>query len=311
MDQIDKIIGIITQALILKIAEYQAEHKTGTEKLLEIGLFWEDLGGVGPNKFKVFYRCLCKMQDKGLIKGFKAIQPDGGFFDFNGTRFYYPSDEQEDRKGNLYFSRRGKRFLVKDGIYTEWSDLGGDAIEDLDLPGIFLVLVDKNLEAIYDRSLQPIKKEVKPVKLPKGKSWDDLTLKFRNDYDIEIWIDGEFFKGTDNRKMGMYKSNVKDEKNTNEQWKFLQTLSTAGGEYDLKSITTVQEKERITQQKKQLARALRSYFGLQSDPFFDFKEKDMYKTRFALEPVPELRNDGEIFGIRESQTHYLDPFMDE
>lgn len=313
MDQIDKVIGIIAQALILKIAEYRAEHKTGTEKLLEIGLSWEDLGGIGSHKFNIFYGCLCKMKDEGLINDFKAIDPDKGYFDFGGKKFHFLSDIQENKKGEPYFSYQGKPFFLKDGKYIEWNEVGQDEIEDLDLPGIFLVRVDKNFEAIYDRSFQPIKKEVKPVKLPKGKSWDNITLKFRNDYDIEIWIDGEFFKSTNNREMGMYKGNVKKEKDDrDEQWKFLQLLSTGGGAFDLNGIGNIKEKERMKQQKKKLKEALGSFFELRSDPFFDFEDKNMYKTRFALEPVSELRRDGEIHGTREKvQTSYLSYFLDK
>ena len=151
------------------------------------------------------------------------------------------------------------------------------------------------------------KKPSEPVcKLPEKINWEDVEIKFENEFDIEIYVKGKFFKKAKYEDLGMYKSGTK-ENEPDTQWHFLFLLS-AIQELD-KSKATVYEvalslgkklnkqitKENCEQIKSKLAKALQTAFSLQDDPFFPYKNYGFYQPKFKLRPIPELRGSGEPF----------------
>lgn len=143
-------------------------------------------------------------------------------------------------------------------------------------------------------------------KLPNSTNWEDVEIKFEDEFGIEIFVKGKFFKRAGYEDLGMYKSGTK-EKEPDMQWHFLLLLS-AIQELD-KNKATVDDvayslgrklnktitKLNCEQIKSKLAKALQTAFGLESDPFLPYRAYGFYQPKFKLKPVPELRGSGEPF----------------
>lgn len=139
------------------------------------------------------------------------------------------------------------------------------------------------------------KKYIKPLTLPPETIWEDITIKFKNKYEIEIYVKDKFLEIASNENMGCYKSNLnKEEDNSDKQWEFLQKLSVSNGNFDLNSLTNIKEKDSYKKYKEKLSDNLVVFFNIKEDPFYDYKEKDSYQTKFKIEPNPGLRHNGEI-----------------
>jgi len=142
-------------------------------------------------------------------------------------------------------------------------------------------------------------------KLPKNLIWEDIELKFLNEYDIEILINNKSFKKTNNVNLGFFKKRSKD-KIENKSWKLLLRLSTSKGELNLNSIGgMIKERLMWAKRKQLLSTELKKIFNLEEDPFFEYKEKGSYKTKFKLTPMSELRHSGEIRNTKEIRREFL------
>jgi len=148
-------------------------------------------------------------------------------------------------------------------------------------------------------------KKIKMIKLPSGTKWEDITIRFLNPYDIKIFVKNKIHSEINNEDMGCFLLNKKD-KEADLQWKFLKELSVSEGECDLQSKGSVHEKDKYKQYKRKLSLRLKKLFDTNEDPFYRYKDKNIYKTKFKIEPEPNLRGDGEIYGIKEDDGRYND-----
>ena len=89
------------------------------------------------------------------------------------------------------------------------------------------------------------------------------------------------------------------------QWTILKILSEHGGEiaWDNPKIPT-KVKDQIMKQKQLLTDKLQFFFGIDSDPFYDYKRERLYKTRFViitrLEQLVDEEDIDDPMGIQES-----------
>lgn len=145
--------------------------------------------------------------------------------------------------------------------------------------------------------------EKNPIKLPLKTTWEDIEIRFKNKFDVEIYCKGKFLKNSNHEELGFLRKNTKDKK-PDKQWQFLELLAIV---YSSKKITNAVarldilanslkiKKNACMKIKEGLSRKLQKAFGLTEDPFYDYKEKEEYQTRFTLKPEAELRGNGEVF----------------
>lgn len=176
----------------------------------------------------------------------------------------------------------------------------GIANEDVDLvndfPNTLVINVYKDFKKRYRKKFKSrTKKEITPCVLPEETIWEDITIEFKNDYDVEIYVKDELWETASNEDMGCYRSNLSNEENNSDkQWEFLQTLSMSEGSFNLNSLVDTKEKNKHKKWKEKLSNNLVAFFDIDDNPFYDCKEKDSYQTKFKIRPVPALRGNGEI-----------------
>lgn len=168
-----------------------------------------------------------------------------------------------------------------------------------------------------DKKLNKSKKEDyeknRIFNLPTNAMWEDIEIKFKDRYNVEVYYKKKFLKKTDHKEMGFYRTKTKDE-NPDAQWQFLRTLSTfCAGKEEIK--LTVEEiayslkikKDNCMKIKEKLSKKLQENFGIYEDAFYNCKDKEGYKTRFKLKPESILRGSGEIHlkasGFNDNQEH--------
>ena len=162
---------------------------------------------------------------------------------------------------------------------------------------------EKILEKIKEASQQNkiIKTKTTPIKLPEKSVWEDIEIRFKNQYDIEVYLKGKFLKTSNHEELGFFRSNTKDN-DPDKQWGLLRLLAII---YNNKKIAKATLNElaqslkitpnAIMKIKENLAKKLQKAFGLTQNPFYEYKEKGEYQTCFTLKPESELRGNGELF----------------
>lgn len=111
--------------------------------------------------------------------------------------------------------------------------------------------------------------------LPAGVAWQRIWLQFEDDENVMITV-GQFRRGASYADMGMADKRGKVEK-PNLQWQFLLLLAKKGGELSFKDS---EADAKWVKQKELLSKKLKSYFRMDSDPFFPYLSK--YKIRLTL-----------------------------
>jgi len=197
------------------------------------------------------------------------------------NKFYY-----NNRKEVREAEEDGVAYLKPFAIYYE-----KDFIKKSNL---FINKINKNSSSLKNNLIIPIK-------LSLNTTWEEITLKFKNDYDIEIWYQKKYNRRLNNVEMGFAKgkNGVADK-----QWEFLKSLSISGGKFDLKSMAVIKQ-EKFRKYKEKLSARLKYFFSIDTEPFITDKKAGIYKTKFSIEPVPVLRGSGELFGIEENTKEYL------
>jgi len=174
-----------------------------------------------------------------------------------------------------------------------------------DIDAISEKAAEKIMEKLKTTSKQSllIENKISLIKLPPKTIWEDIEIRFKNMFDVEIYCKGKFLKNSNYEKLGFLRENTKDKK-PDRQWELLRLLAII---YNSKKITKVNAridilahslktgKNACMKIKEGLSKKLQKAFGLIQNPFHDYKEKEEYQTRFALKPEPELRGNGEIF----------------
>jgi hypothetical protein len=178
-------------------------------------------------------------------------------------------------------------------------------LTDEDIDAISEKAAEKLMEKIKADSKQNplIKNEAPLIKLPPKTIWEDIEIRFKNQYDVEIYYKGKFLKAASYEKLGFLRENTKDKK-PDKQWELLRLLAII---YASKEATKVKADINILAQslkiernacmkiKEGLSKKLQRAFRLPQNPFYDYKEKGEYRTRFILKPESEFRGNGEIF----------------
>ena len=133
----------------------------------------------------------------------------------------------------------------------------------------------------------PSTKEVYPVRVPPGTTWEDITIKFSDEHNVKIAVRGQVHH-FDYKQMGF-----EDLRRhlPNKQWDLLKLLALRKGELvwgDPASHVSVKKK------KERLSKALKAFFQVAEDPFHPYSHPDpsmphiykkSYQIRITLDPV--------------------------
>jgi len=138
---------------------------------------------------------------------------------------------------------------------------------------------------------------IRPLNIPYGTVWEDIEIRFKNEYDIEILVRGKFFINTNNEDLGFFDSRSKNKK-PNSQWTLLRGISFGNGILDMSRCVNELDRERIRKRKEKLSKQLKFCFGIsEHDPFDIQNDKNGYISKFKIRPEPVLRGNGEIRGV--------------
>lgn len=143
------------------------------------------------------------------------------------------------------------------------------------------------------RKNQDAKKEIHALSTPPRTAWEDIEIKFVNDYEIEIYASKKFIEKISYERLACVNSK---NKNPDIQWKLLQKFSVSKGSYSINQCRDIKEREKMRQQKGKLSRRLKKLFGIDAyDPIYLHSETQCYIARFKIQPEPNLRGSGELW----------------
>jgi hypothetical protein len=125
------------------------------------------------------------------------------------------------------------------------------------------------------KALQPVEDAKFADFLPAGVAWARVWLQFEDNENVMITV-GQYRRGASYADMGMADKRGKAQK-PNLQWQFLLLLAKKGGELSFKDS---EADDKWVKQKELLSKKLKSYFRMESDPFFPYMTK--YKIRLML-----------------------------
>ena len=110
---------------------------------------------------------------------------------------------------------------------------------------------------------------------PPGSRWEDIVMEFRAEEVINIRC-RDITRRVEPEHLGM--KSQKNGKPTN-QWVLLQSFARREG---LITWGDPEANDRIKQQKRQLSKKLRAFFGIEDDPIVWDQEEQGYRTRFIV-----------------------------
>jgi hypothetical protein len=154
------------------------------------------------------------------------------------------------------------------------------------------------------RSGIPSVKEILPLQLPTGTTWDDIQARFVDPHNLFIEIPQHKAKLTvDYKEMGMWD---KRSGRPNAQWIVLRELARYDGEI---SWTTPIANDSVKKQKQLLSAALKRYFGIKDDPFGIYRDEKAYRLKMRLIPDADIISEKNLHHDRIGVGGYLDETM--
>lgn len=138
------------------------------------------------------------------------------------------------------------------------------------------------------------------IKLPVGTTWIDIEIRFKNTFDIDIFVRSKHVKTSDHIELGFFKSGTK-KRIPDRQWSMLHAIAmicTVAKQRQITTPTSIADFSRefgsqnaVMKIKQKLSQQLQAVFGLKDDPFEEYNKLGRYQTKFKLVAEPELRND--------------------
>jgi hypothetical protein len=124
---------------------------------------------------------------------------------------------------------------------------------------------------------KPKNKRILLKQFPVDTKWEDIIIQFLNGQEVIIKVK-DLTSQTTYEELGF-----QDEKRKlpNKQWEFLKNLSETGGEISWKSSKATAKGKK---QKQLLAETLKTYFQIDDDPFYVYRQEKSYKIRINLIP---------------------------
>jgi hypothetical protein len=163
--------------------------------------------------------------------------------------------------------------------------------------------IERALSKKVVRKQRVIPFALKKLRLPAGALVEDIEIRLNDAHTIFTFYEGKKIDECDYTEIGFGRKNTKDFK-SDKQFALLRMLSIItmkdkdgiGVDPTIKNLAfqmgvTTGALEKI---KEDLSWKLGKYFGIEGDPFYNYRSKKGYYPRFTLTPEAELRGDGEL-----------------
>ncbi len=203
----------------------------------------------------------------------------------------------------------GASFSIKEKYFDaqikNWLEgLVGATTMNIKMEKINLKLTNKAKKIIEkleeeDKQKLFISKNDPPI-ITTAKNWESIEIHFLNDFDVKIYINGDFYKTMSNIDLKFYREKTKD-KNPISSWLFLRYLAVLQEQKE--NSATIQnisgmlgvKTNNCSKIKSNLSDKLKKVFGIKEDPFINYNDLGYYKTKFELKPISKIRGDGELY----------------
>ena len=248
----------------------------GIKDMLEIIEFVEQDLEIG--KMNSTKRKLLAINENKKISSYYDLLPKARISELiDITNEFHSYGEEEEKNFKKVFNGRLERdisrhFRVPLLVRPEYYDTTKAYAHYLEQRG------NKNIDVLYPYTQRiPQKKGVTPIQLPLDTNWEDITIKFKDGYNVNIKVK-DLKIDADYKQMGF-----EDTRNRlpNKQWDLLRLLALQKGElaWDKPGAN------RYVKKKKQLlSDTLKAYFQIEKDPFLPYKPQKAYKIRINLIP---------------------------
>jgi hypothetical protein len=149
----------------------------------------------------------------------------------------------------------------------------------------------------------------KLYKEPLTESWENIEIRFKNNHDITLRMDGNE-SDSDYEKLGFADTRQNSKQNSSyiKSWSTLILFSTQNGRIKMNIYAGNKAKKELFKKNKQdLSKRLKAYFGLQDDPIIYNEKNEEYQIRIKLVSPPEFRDAWSDRHISESDDRKLPP----
>jgi len=147
----------------------------------------------------------------------------------------------------------------------------------------------------------------KLYKEPLAEAWDNIEIRFKNNHDIILKIDGNE-SDSDYEKLGFADTRQNSSRNASyvKSWNILILFSTQNGRIKMNMFAGSKTKKDLFKKNKQdLSKRLKAYFGLKDDPIVYNEKNEEYQIQIKLVSPPEFRDSWSDRHISESDTKKL------
>ena len=147
----------------------------------------------------------------------------------------------------------------------------------------FILLAKKILRQIekYNRSYKTVNEELIYIKLPPKTKWQDITLEFKDKYNVIPIVKGKKFGVINFAQMGFLDTRSPEKMRAKASWeKLLKHLALEDGSYNVTRDENI-HKDDYKKQKQEIRRNFSKVFGIEEDPFYEF-DGTTYKTKVRL-----------------------------
>lgn len=147
----------------------------------------------------------------------------------------------------------------------------------------------------------------KLYKEPLAEAWKNIEIRFKNNHDITLKIDGEA-RESNYEELGFADTRQNSKQNSSyvKSWSTLILFSTQNGRIKMNKFASKRtEKELFKKNKQDLSKRLKTYFGLKDDPIVYNEKNEEYQIRIKLVSPPEFRDSWSDRRISESDTKKL------
>lgn len=248
---------------------------------------WQDLGIVLNNcgglletakeELSLISQAIPRGIQKNHTKRLDVLGREFGELNKDFGKAWSSSYTLHDTKDNLFWKLQSIYKKIRDDVAL-LSELSGIAKRLSDFEG------DRIKEEFSTETLYPLN----------GRRWKDVTITFKNDYDVKITIKNQPYN-SDYRMLGFADTRVRPEDMTTrakKSWGFLQILSQEKGTFPINTVSEKKKRAMYKKYKQELVAILKSAFGTSEDPFEKYdREEGIYKTKFHIVPEPLFRED--------------------
>lgn len=151
--------------------------------------------------------------------------------------------------------------------------------------------------------------ESKLYKEPLTDVWDNIEIRFKNNHDITVKIDGEE-RDSSYEELGFADTRQNSSQNASyvKSWNTLILFSTQNGRIKMNMFAGSKAKKDLFKKNKQdLSKRLKTYFGLKDDPIVYNEKNEEYQIKIKLVSPPEFRDSWSDRHISESDDRKLPP----